>query len=175
MNGDSSFMRPIHRAKPGRPPSAGDLEKVQRAVFGARGRNGVRVYVDFDGMVIEGTGASAVSNRPFALSSINHETGTVKVAAGIIIHGTKKISISESVVGVGGGTNDNPSYIAVRYIYGQPAGEILATTVVNFPLPTTTEWKQPIASIYRVNGKIKIKEVLWDSIIILPSVYSPQA
>lgn len=118
------------------------------------------------------SGPSALPARLFSVHSFNQDAGTVTMSGGFIIHGMTKIDIHGAVVGIGGGTPENPSYVGIEYTYGGEA-KYLTFSTSNIPLPTLTAWKQPIASFYRLSGKIHLKEVLWDSIIILPGITSP--
>lgn len=151
----------------------GTLNRLLRIIQGARGIDGITVKVKETGLEVRGTPSAFSYPHPFQAVDINSETGTVKITAGWIIHGTKAVPVPEATVSIGGGTYDAPVYVALRYTYGQVAGSILSSTVANFPAPTTTMWQQPVVSFYRVEGIITLREVLWDSIVILPSVFSP--
>ena len=166
MIGDSSFMRPIHRAKPGRPPSAGDLEKVQRAVFGARGRNGVRVYIDLDGMVIEGTGTAA--KTAWSITATDQAQQQVTISAGWVIHGVTVADVQTAAVTVVSGTLAAPAYAVLEYVYASRTAQIVTTATVGYPVPDATTFRCALHSFYLRAGKIVHIKAHQNSDILIP-------
>lgn len=109
--------------------------------------------------------------RSFGLVSVN-PAGTVKLRGGYIIHGETRVDVSGGDVIVSGGTYAAPTYVTVRYTYGGSAS-LLPNSVGTFPLPVANSyWQQPILSVYQERGVVKVKEILWEGIIILPNVYA---
>lgn len=170
MSGQNAGRATIEVRKGGR-IGAAQLNATTKAVLGATGVNGTRVSFQAGKMVIDaGTGGNT---RPvaFGVTSVNQTTGKIAIRGGYIIHGQTKVVVGGTEVSVAGGTETSPTFVALRYTYGGN-GEILTSTVGDFPLPTATTWEMPILTAYRREGKIRIKEILWTGIVLLPGVYS---
>lgn len=154
--------------------SAREMNKIASALNGMRGEGGISVRMDVGGLVI--SGAAAVEdgiNRPFHPVEINDVDGTVRTHRGVIIHGQNLLVVGEREIAVSGGTEGNPVFAVLRYTFGSgsSSAEVLDTTVGNMPTPTANAWVMPLWSAYKVDGRIKIAEILWDSILIIPSVW----
>lgn len=112
----------------------------------------------------------------FEAESIDDSDGTIRMGPGVILHGTRWITIEPADVAVAGGTEENPSYIVVRYQYGSAFGAYLPASVSDRPsaTPTQTAFQCPVLSVYRDRGAIRIGRQMCSSVIVISSVWSPQ-
>lgn len=106
----------------------------------------------------------------FGIKGID-EQGRVEVNGGYVIHGMNYYTVADTSVSVSGGNINSPVYCVLRYTYNSQA-QILTIASASFPAPTTTTWDMPLWSAYRENGETIIRRVLWEGIVILPSVWA---
>ena len=152
MIGDSSFRRPIHTPKPGRQPSARDSEILQRAVFGARGRGGIRVYIDLDGMVIDGSLAGGASLKKWAFGWKSTSGQTVTIDAGYVEGRYGYRAVAETVVNVGGNATNKHLIIATG---NDTSASVETNSVLEsaFNGDTANQWRRTLYRVYLDNGK----------------------
>lgn len=163
----------IRQARAGGQVSARNLNTLADMLNGMRGENGITVWNEGSGIVIRGSQQQA-SPRPFGILTITSATRRVTLRAGYIIHGGALVTVTQPSGGVlvAGGTAEAPTYCVLRYVYATGVGSILPATVTGFPLPTAEAWQMPLFAAYLDAGSVKIKEVLWDSVLPLPGIVS---
>ena len=170
-------LNPTYKGRGKHAATAEAISTLNRKLNGFVGFDGIYIEVAGDETRFffrgEGGGASS-AKHPFGVLSLNAQTGVVKVSGGFIIHGTKRVSVAASEVTIAGGTLDAPTEGGIQYDYAAGTSAWLPMTVAVGELtPTHEVWMQPMFSAYRKNGKAVIKEILWDSIVILPGVFAP--
>lgn len=155
MIGDASFQRPIHRPKAGRPVSASDMDKTQRAIFGVRGIGGIRAYVDFDGLVIDGSNVAGLSRAVWRIVATDQNQHTVTISGGWCIHGVTVTLVNSTDVTVMSGTISDPAYAVLEYTYATRAARIVPTATIGYPAPDATTFRCALHRFYVSGERIK--------------------
>jgi hypothetical protein len=151
------------------------LNGHSRAFNNTRGVGAVMVAPnEHGGLDISARPGSLVVPRPFGISGVNSTTRKVTLRDGLILHGLEEILVTPPSGGVlvAGGTLAAPTYGALRYVYATRAASILSATVTSRPVPTREAWQMPLFAARIEGGQVIIQEVLWDSVLPLPGVYS---
>lgn len=148
------------------------MNKVGRLINGMTGLNGVDVVIVGEQIRIIGSGGSAAAaqsrTRPFTPTLLDN--GKVLTRRGFIIHGASLVVVNAAQTTVTGGTEDEPTYCHLRYNYASRAASIDASTMTNVLSPTNDDWIMPLWSAFVENDRTVIREVLWDSVLVLSSV-----
>lgn len=145
----------------------GEHRRVTRLLGGARCENGSKVRVK-NGRLIIPTQAGTRSRSPWRVVATDQTQHTVTIKGGRCIHGVTVTKLNDTEVTVMSGTQAEPSYAVLEYVYGTRSARIVPTATVGYPVPDATTFRCALMSFYVQSERIRILDPHQTSDILIP-------
>lgn len=140
----------MFRPREGMPPSSRDMERLLKTVYGIRGRNGIRCYVDYDGIVVDGVAGLDLSK--FAFGWVSASGQTVTIAVGYVEGRYGYRTVGQTVVSVGGNASAKHLIIATGDATSA-AVEVNSVLESAYTGDAVNQWRRVLYRVYLANGR----------------------